>query len=137
MNILDNIELFSILSEQEKKSLSMFCQERSLQAWEILFNEWDDPSAMYIVQNWLLEAYKVKDGEKTVLGFLKPWELLGEMALFNTSNVRTASVKAVEMSNLIVILNFSIKELASKHPEILEKIQDIIKKRQKENKNTK
>jgi hypothetical protein len=45
-----------------------------------------------------------------------------------------ASAKAVKDSILITLLNFSIKELTGKHPEIMEKIKEIIQIRNIENK---
>jgi len=48
-----------------------------------------------------------------------------------------ASAKAVKDSILIVLLEFSIKELIQKHPELLEKIKNIIEVRNIANKSKK
>lgn len=123
------IELFSSLSNEEIKTLEMFCQQRDYKAWEILFNIWDEASAMYIVKSWLLEAYNYDK----ILWTISPWWFVWEMALFLIPKIRTASVKAVENSTVITLLSFSINELLKKHPEIFEKIKWVIEQRNEQN----
>jgi hypothetical protein len=45
-----------------------------------------------------------------------------------------ASCIAVKPSRLLVILDFSIKQIAQKHPNLIEKIKEIIKQREEINK---
>lgn len=131
MGILDNVELLSSLSVEEKQSLEMFCQERKMSNEEILFSEWDDASSMYIVKSWELQAY-------TYSGILwnigKDW-FVWEMALFSDPwKRRMASVKSISDDTvLIVILYFSLIELERKHPQIMDKIKNIVSKRKEEN----
>lgn len=121
------IELFNNLSSSEKSNLEIFCQLREVKRWEIIFNEWDDATSMYIVKSWLLEAYNYEK----ILWTIWVWELIWEMALFWDYSKRSASVKCLEDWVLIVMLDFYIKELTSKHPDILEKIKETISKRKK------
>ena len=58
MNILHWIKLLSDLSENDKDNLSLFCQEKSLKKWEILFKEGDEANAMYILKSWTFEIRK-------------------------------------------------------------------------------
>jgi CRP-like cAMP-binding protein len=63
-------------------------------------------------------------------------EIVGEFALFdegNTSKTRTASVIATVPTILLVIMNYSIADLAMKHIEIYEKIEKIIHIRRAQN----
>ena len=39
MSILDSVQLFESLNDQEKNTLSLFCQERLIQSGDVLFNE--------------------------------------------------------------------------------------------------
>lgn len=133
MSILDSVELFDSLSDNERNTLSLFCQERLLRSGEILFNEWDDAIALYIVKSGSLKAYKDRsDGEK-ILGYIGQEEMVGEMALFDPDapKKRMASVQAVDDSLLLVIMDYAILELSKKHPEIYQKIAQIILKRKK------
>jgi len=131
MNLLDKIELFTSLNDTERRTLALYCQERFLQSGEILFNEGDDAVAMYIVESGSLKVYKDRsDGEK-ILGFIGPGELAGEMAFFDPDapKKRMASIKSIDDTLLFVIMDYAILELSKRHPEIYEKIFQIVMKR--------
>lgn len=136
MSLLDWISFFDNLTYLEKDNLSMFCQERFIKSWEILFQEWDIATALYIVKKWKLIAYrKIIEWDKT-LGYIEAWEFVWEMAFFdreNTPKKRMASVKALEDTILIVIMNYSITDLATKRKDIYDKIDNIIKERKLKN----
>lgn len=134
MNILYWIKLLSDLSENDKDNLSLFCQEKSLKKWEILFKEGDEANAMYILKNWSFEIRKKINWIEVVLWNVIAEELLWEMALFWDTNKRMATAISLEDSSLITILSFSIKELANKNPLLLDKIKDIINDRIIDNK---
>lgn len=125
------IELFSSLNESELKTLELFCQDRFIEKWEILFEEWEEANSMYVVKSWLLEAYVWDE----VLWSINPWECVWEMAIFEWHNKRTASVRALEDTSMIVFVAFSIEDLAKKHPSILNSIKEVILKRRKQNHN--
>jgi CRP-like cAMP-binding protein len=135
MSILDEIKLLNVLSESEKEKLSLFCQEKYLNAGEVLFNEQDEASAMYLLKEWNIEISRISDWENIVLWEVHAEEILWEMALFWDTNKRMATATALTDSVLIVILSFSIKELTLKHPELLNKIKTIINDRIISNKN--
>ncbi len=129
--MLEWIELFSSLNQDSLNTLAMFCQQRRVASGEVLFRKWEESTSMYIVISWKLEVF---DGER-VLWFVKSWEFVWEMSLFSEPKVRTASVKALEDTNVIVLLAFSIDQLGDKHPEILEQIRKVIEERKKKNQN--
>lgn len=133
MSFLNWVSLFSSLTDEEKKSLEMFCQERFLSNWELLFSEWDEAQAMYIVKEWELEVSKWN----SVLWIIKKDWLVWEMALFEEPlKRRMASVKSISSeTEIIVLLYFSIKEMEKKNPIIIEKIKTIITQRKEQNKN--
>lgn len=128
--MLENIKLLSTLSETDLSTLSLFCQERVLNPWEVLFEEWDEANSMYILVSWLLEAYSWKE----VLWKIHPQEIVWEMAIFEGSKKRMASVRALEETYLIVFPWFSIENLSKKHPKIMKVIKEVIIKRRKQNK---
>jgi len=137
------ISIFDSLTSEELNNLSMFCQERFLKEWEILFKEWDDAVAMYILKSGKLKAYKDRSDWEILLWFVEwPGDMVWEMAVFeaidNNSNIpkkRIASVKAVQNSFLIVIMNYSILELSKKNSWIYWKIVKIIEERKQKNAN--
>ena len=127
--MLEWIELFSSLKAGEISTLEMFCQTRQIKAWEVLFEKWEESNSMYIVKNGSLEAYIVNK----VLWNIKVGEFVWEMAIFNEPKVRTASVRAVVDTEVIILLSFSIQQLSKTNPEIVQKIQDVIAERNTKN----
>lgn len=129
MTLLDTVEFFSTLTLEDKQHLSYFCQEKKVIAGEELFHQWDEPSAFYVVISGTFSVHKMKDGITSELGPVCEGDILGEMSLYGTDTVRNATVTAKEDSLVLTILDFSIKELTNKYPDLLKKIQDIIKQR--------
>lgn len=133
------IKLFDSLSLQEKQNLALFCQERIIPTWEMLFSEWDDANAMYVVKSWMLKVYRDRSDWEKVLGYLSNNEIVWEMALFDINNwvstkKRMASVKAMEDSVILIIMDYSILELSKKHIETFDKIKKVVEDRKNENK---
>ena len=133
MSFLREISIFKGLSDSELESLKLFCQPRALKSWEILFKQWDEANAMYILFKWEIEIFTIKNWEEIILWKLSAEEILWEMAVFWNTKKRMATARAIKDTELIVFLDFSIKQLADLHPEILKKIKNIIEKRNKEN----
>ena len=127
--MFEGIKLFETLSEDDLKNLALFCQERTVQEWEVLFQQWDESNSMYVVKNGLLQAYTYEK----ILGTIQSGEIVGEMAVFNEPQHRMASVKALQKSDLIVIISYSLEQLVKKHPNIVQKIQTVIEERKKKN----
>lgn len=91
---------------------------------------------MYVVKSGTLQAIQDRSEGVRVLGNITSGELVGEQALFDEGNIaktRTATVIATEPTTLLVIMNYSIADLARKHAEIYEKIREIIRARRTQN----
>ena len=133
MSILDTVELFNSLNDTDRDTLSLYCQERLLLTEEILFHEWDDAVALYIVKSGSLKAYKERSDWEVILWYITANELAGEMAFFDASSAkkRMASIRAVEDTLVLVIMDYAILELSKKHPEMYEKIVNIMIERKK------
>jgi len=135
MGFLDWIDLLSDLTKEEKENLEMFCQEKIVPAWEVIFHEQDYATAMYILKEGSVEVTRTIEWWKVILWEVHSEEVLWEMAMFWDRNKRMATATALTDCTLVVILSFSIKELTSKHPNLLEKFQQIINDRMISNKN--
>lgn len=129
MSMLDWIKLLDELTEIDMENLSLFCQLKDLEKWEIIFKEWEEAIAMYILKSWRIEIRKDIDWKSIVLWNVEAEEILWEMALFWDDNKRMATAVAIEKCELITILSFSIKDLTKKYPLLYEKIKDIINDR--------
>ena len=134
MSMLESIKILKDLNKEELENLEPLCQERFLKKWEILFNKWDDANSIYLLKSGEIEVYTEKDKEEIILWFVKAEDILWEMALFKENKKRMASAKAVKDTVVIILLEFALNEIISKHPEVAEKIKNIIKQREWENK---
>ena len=134
MSILEWVKLLWDLNENELSNLEVFCQERFISKWELLFKEWDDANSMYLLSKWELEIITHKDNKEIILGYIEAEDVVWEMALFWDRSKRMASARATKDTLVIILLEFSISELTKKHPEVLEKIKKIIDNRKQENK---
>lgn len=134
MSILAWIKILKDLKKEEIVSLEMFCQERFVKVWENIFSEWDEANSMYLLKDWEIEVFSSKDSVEVHLWYIESEDIFWEMALFWDKSKRMAWVRAVKDSTLITMLDFSIKELLEKHPEIMDKIKKIIEQRKEENK---
>lgn len=133
-SLLDSLNILKTLTQQDRDDLAIFCQERFIKKGEVIFSEWDEWNAMYFLITWKIEIFKKINWENVKLWQVVAEEVLWEMALFqSTSKSRMASAIASENSNLIVILEFSMNELKTKHPQVIEKIKEIIEYRNSQN----
>lgn len=134
-SILDNLSILETLTQEDRDKLAIFCQERFLQKWDVLFEEWEEWNAMYFLKTGKIDIFKKIAGEKTKIWTAVAEEILWEMTLFQSKdNKRSATGIASENSLLVVILWFSIDELKHKHPDVIEKIKEIIEYRNTQNK---
>ncbi len=91
---------------------------------------------MYIVKSGNLKAYRDRSSGEQILGYIRSGEMLGEMALFDNDapKKRLASVRAMEDSQLLVIVDYAIVDLGKKHPMVYQKIWEVISARAQKNK---
>lgn len=135
MGILKWLKILSELNETDISNLELFCQEKFIQRGKVLFSEWENANAMYIIKSGSFNITKDINWKETSIWKVIAEEILWEMAIFSeTTAKRMATSTALEDSTLIVLLNFSIKELTKKYPELLEKIRNIIEERNIKNK---
>lgn len=130
MNYFKDIELFSNLSQQDQLSLSDFCQTQTLNVWDMLFKQWDDPQAMYVISSGKmlvqkeLEWWEIKD-----IAILGEGDLVWEIAFFGKPPTRNATVTVHETSTVVVIIKFAIEQMMQKYPDLYKSVRDIIEER--------
>lgn len=132
MNYFKDIDLFSDLSLEDQSSLSDFCQTQNLQSGDVLFRQWEEPQAMYVVASWkLLVQKELQWWETKDVAMLGEWDLVWEIAFFGEPPTRNATVIAYEASTVIVIIKFGIEQMMDKYPDLYEKVKNIIQERVK------
>lgn len=126
MGILDTVSFLKELSESDKQTLENFCQLKNIQKWEKLFSEGEEANALYILVSGKLSVYRFGNDTQKLLATLRAEDVIGEMWVFWDEKLRNATVIAEEDTTLVIILDFSIQDLAKKYPSISKKIQKMI-----------
>jgi len=129
MNYFSDIDIFLHLSQQDQESFSDFCQIQKLPMWEILFEEWDEPQALYIIKSGRLLVQKNIDGKLKNIALLWDGDLVWEMAFFWSPPLRNATVRADTDTELIVILQYSMQQMMKKYPDLHSEVKNIIEER--------
>ncbi len=130
MNYFEDVELFSDLSKEDQINLSAFCQTQNLFEGDVLFKQWDEPQAMYVVHSWKLLVQKELQGGGTKdVAVLWEWDLVWEIAFFWDPPTRNATIIAHEQSVVIVIIKFGIQQMMGKYPELYESVKALIEER--------
>ncbi|RKZ19283.1 Crp/Fnr family transcriptional regulator, partial [bacterium] len=109
------------LMEEEKKRLFSIAEKKDYQEGEIIFSEGDKNKEMYIIEKGKVKVFLEREGEEIELSTFSEGEFFGEMALF-TGRERTASIKAIEPTTLLIFKRKDMERLIEEHPKIGAKV---------------
>jgi CRP/FNR family cyclic AMP-dependent transcriptional regulator len=87
---------------------------------EILFKEGSTGELAYVIKKGSVEVSVMTAGQKVVLAILEPPAIFGEMALIFKEEKRTATVTALEYSELVQIEKLTFDGYFQKSPPIME-----------------
>jgi len=80
---------------------------------------------MYLIKSGALEVYR--DNEYIVS--LQAWDIVGEIAFIEEWSLRNATIVSKWDSELVTIIDFSIRQLFETNHELYKSIKSIIEKR--------
>lgn len=124
-NFFKNSQVFASLTQAQQEELSVFCQQKWFNDGEIIFHEWDDAQAMYLIASGQLDV--LKGGE--YITTLSSWDIVGEIAFIEKAQKRNATVVSKGESELITIIDFSIQKMFKESPDLYNTIKKIIVER--------
>ncbi|MBI5497005.1 MAG: Flp pilus assembly complex ATPase component TadA [Deltaproteobacteria bacterium] len=129
-SILDQVEFFRPLPEQLKRQLESRLVKKTLKTGEILFNQGDPGDAMYMVWSGQLAVFLTDNalGLCVDLAKLGPGQSIGEMALV-TGQPRSASVRAMEESQLLGVSRDIFYALVQAAPQVGIMVAGVLAKR--------
>lgn len=111
ISVLEKVPLFDGLSRKDLEKIAHLVRGRTVRAGELVFKEGDAGDKFYIVQSGSIEILKDKAGsEADRLAMKRAGESFGEMALL-TDAPRSASARAVEQANLLVVSREQFEQL--------------------------
>ena len=111
ITVLEKVPLFEGLSRKDLEKVAKLVRGRTIRPGELLFKEGDPGDKFYIVQSGAIEILKDKAGsEPDRLAVKHAGDSFGEMALL-TDAPRSATVRAVEPTNLLVVSRDQFEQL--------------------------
>lgn len=102
VGVLQESELFAMLSGDELEMLSTLTLAKDFEAGEDVFKEGDEGDGLYIIVSGSVDVLRAEGGEQKVLATLDAPQFFGEMAVID-KELRSATVRANEDSRLLFI----------------------------------
>lgn len=107
-NVLQGIDLFQGLEEQELAQVAAICTEKRFTAQEIIAREGEPGDALFIVTEGFVEVLlnhdpDRPDGEKRVVVNLGSGQVIGEMSLLD-QGPRSATVRALSNPTVLQMI---------------------------------
>ena len=116
---LASVELFSELDETVLARLAEHSHVRRLAKGQLLFTEGEPSGHLFVVRSGRLRVFvSSPEGEDLVLTEVAPGESLGEATVLS-GDVRSASVDAVEPTELLAVPADEIRSALLENPEAL------------------
>jgi signal transduction histidine kinase len=112
---LRKIPLFADLSEEDLERLYQMAETVSFPAGQLVLREGDSGDSLFVVLTGELEVTKRQGSQDVLLALYKPGQFFGEMALLEQAP-RSASVRTLQESRLLVISQAAFQTLLSCSP---------------------
>jgi CRP/FNR family transcriptional regulator len=116
---------FIQFTEEELEVFSKYCVEKKIKKDEILFNEGETASSMFIVKKGAIKVLKMGYLGEIKISEVNPGEFVGEMAVVDGSP-RSATAKAVVDSELLELTSEKFNLLKKENPQVAIKIMDLL-----------
>lgn len=125
---LSAVDIFAPLSPDELRQLATGTVGHVFAPGETLIRAGDEGSSMFVVHNGRVEVQVSDNGRPRTVATLTEGNFFGEMALF-TGEPRTASVVAVEETEVLEIGHAAMKHIFETNPDLAESISWTIAER--------
>lgn len=127
--LLAGLPLFAGLSDRELDEIARAARTRLLAAREELFHKGDAGGDLCVIVRGRLKAFATgPDGDDIVFSYQDAGEVVGELAAF-VQQERSASVEAVESSELLVLPRRDFLAVLKRHPEIAIRLLEVLARR--------
>ncbi len=117
--LLTDTDFFRDLSEEDLAFLLPTCTVRMLRRGDLLFEEGDECSELFVVSSGLVAISKKSiDGRESVVALMERGELFGEMGMLDGLG-RSAEARALEPSEVVAIPYAPVRQLFEERPALL------------------
>jgi small-conductance mechanosensitive channel/CRP-like cAMP-binding protein len=128
---LNAVDIFAPLSQEETARLAKNSVRRVFAPGETVIRAGDEGSSMFVVHEGRVSVQISDNGKPRTVNVLNEGDFFGEMALF-TGEPRTASVVAVEETEVLEIGFQAMKHLFDTNPDLVESLSHTIAERRAE-----
>ncbi|MBN2038743.1 MAG: GGDEF domain-containing protein [Spirochaetes bacterium] len=119
---LKNVELFSLLSDDEIERIIKSLHTNEFEPDHVLFEEGDEGNELFIVMSGKVASYVVlPNGNKREIAEFRPGDFFGEMSIFENTE-RSATCYTKEKSTLLSLRERDLFEIILYHPELAVKL---------------
>jgi small-conductance mechanosensitive channel len=125
---LSAVDVFAPLSTEELRQLATATVGHVFAPGETLIRAGDEGSSMFVVHNGRVQVQVTENGKARTVAVLSEGNFFGEMGLF-TGEPRTASVVALEETEVLEIGHDAMKRLFETNPDLAESISWTIAER--------
>jgi small-conductance mechanosensitive channel len=125
---LSAVDIFAPLSTEELRQLATGTMGHVFAPGETLIRAGDEGSSMFVVHNGRVQVQVSENGRPRTVAVLTEGDFFGEMGLF-TGEPRTASVVAIEETEVLEIGHQAMKQILETNPDLAESISWTIAER--------
>ena len=118
VELLGHVPVFATLEPADLQRISELAVPRTFESGQTVFREGDSSDTCYVVRSGRARAVRGhSDGRVITLATFGPGDIFGELAMFE-DELRSATVQAVEPTEVVAVLGPDMRRLMSEHPEI-------------------
>jgi len=121
---LGRVPIFASCTPEEIAAISEVAQESGFQAGQIIVTQGTPGQAFYLILSGRVEI--IRDGQS--LGAFGPGDFFGEMSLLDSAP-RSATIKALEITNCLMLSSWDFKALLERYPSIAVKLLEVLSRR--------
>jgi len=132
VELLGRVPVFSTLVPGDLEQIAQLAVPRRFEAGEVVFREGDSSDTCYVVRRGHARATRHHpDGRTITLARFGPGDIFGELAMFEDER-RSATVEAIEPTDVVAVLGPDMRALMTEHPEISTRLVVALAKRLRE-----
>ena len=131
-DLLKKVPLFSELGKRDLERLAKLMVPRTVKSGETIIKENDQAAGFFVVSEGKVEAVRgAESANPHALAQFGPGDFFGEMALFE-GFPRSATVRAIEDSELLAMTRWDFMAEMKNHPEIAVSMLPVLVRRLRE-----
>ncbi|HSG45480.1 MAG TPA: Npt1/Npt2 family nucleotide transporter [Anaerolineales bacterium] len=116
--LMREIPMFSRLSPEDLEKIAEVAVEQLFPSKSIICHEGEHGDSLFIIVHGNVNVIKETGGDQTVLAVRKDGEFVGEMAILESSSLRSATLEAATEVRMLVLDGDSFKAILRDRPEV-------------------